>query len=137
MPDPKPWLYFGLELRVVGDDHARKRPIVIDAERPCTYRPDWQWDLMASLGFVGGPIYCASKSSIAPGDEAHVVIIPAAPQSLLIWALLNVGDELRMHEGSRVVGHATVLMSGRTLLPVPDADERRFHAWANATKSDP
>ena len=71
------------------------------------------------------------------GSSARAVIMPLADAHMAEWRLLDQGDKLRMFEGPRVCGHATVRWAANTTLPVPLTDQARFRAWANSSDDRP
>jgi hypothetical protein len=86
---------------------------------------------------TGAPVLCSSASALAPGGSARVVVIPLTDAHMTAWCLLNQGDQLRMFEGPRICGNATVQWTQRTTVPVPAADQARFLGWANSSDDQP
>jgi hypothetical protein len=92
---------------------------------------------MTGQGQAGAPVLCSSASQVAPGAAARIVIIPLAGHSLPLWRKVHDGDELRMFEGPRICGHATVLWTASTQRPLPAADQARFQAWVTSGQQRP
>jgi hypothetical protein len=90
-----------------------------NGDTPLGYRPNWGLPGMTGTGQTGAPVLCSSASVLAPGGSAHAVIIPLTGAHLVQWRLLGQGDKLRMFEGPRVCGHATVRWAENTVRPVP------------------
>jgi hypothetical protein len=132
----EPWLAIGLDLTLVPTaEGGRSIPVFLDT--PFGYRPNWGLPGMTGTDQTGAPVLCSSASPLAPGHSARVVVIPFPNETMVQWRLLEQGDRLRMFEGSRVSGHATVRWVDNTSLPVPGTDEARFRAWATSTDDRP
>ncbi len=85
---------------------------------------------MAHPDLVGAVVWCFEKSMIYPGDQTRAVITPGTSEfRLSLWRSVNVGDELAMHEGLRVCGHARVRWTRETAFPFSAADEDSFREW--------
>lgn len=124
-----PWLALGLDLRLTTTAKGgRQTPVLLD--EPFRYRPNWGLPGMTGRDQTGGPVLCSSARQIAPGGTARIVIIPLADESLPLWRQVREGDELRLFEGPRICGLATVIWTAPTRRPVPAADEARFRSWA-------
>ncbi len=84
------------------EDGGRQGPILR------RLRPDWNlgrmWKGFPAL--CGGSIWLEGVDSLAPGHEGLVLIQPLLPEH---WVHVRIGSVLPMHEGARVIGHATVL----------------------------
>ena len=131
MSDDDPWLALGIELRLrTTPEGGRSRPIGIDPEYPrLQYRPNWGLPGMTGAEQVGAPVLCFGHYPVRPGDRTRAVIIPLVDLSLEHWRTVAVADELRMFEGPRVCGLATVEWIAPSTRPVPAEDARRFCAW--------
>jgi hypothetical protein len=57
-------------------------------------------------GHNDGAVFFEGADQVDPGAEAIARILPGVPE---YWADLRVGAQIRLHEGSRVVGFATIL----------------------------
>jgi hypothetical protein len=99
---------------------------------PLRYRPNWGLPSMTGMEQAGAPVLCSSASQIAPGGQARVVIIPLSDHALPLWRQVRVGDELRMFEGTRICGHATVLWATPTRRPLPAGDRARLRDWVSS-----
>ncbi len=132
----EPWLAVGLDLTLVPTgEGGRSTPLRVDT--PLRYRPNWGLPGMTGTDQTGAPVLCSSASLLAPGEGARAVIIPLSDAHLVNWRLLDPGDTLRMFEGARICGHATVRWTENTSRPVPVSDEARFRAWANSSDDRP
>jgi hypothetical protein len=131
-----PWLALGLELRLVTTaDGGRQTPVLL--AEPLRYRPNWGLPGMTGAEQAGAPVLCSSASQIAPGGQALVVIIPLSDHALPRWRQVRDGDELRMFEGARICGHATVLWAAPTRRPLPAGDRKRFRDWVSSWRERP
>lgn len=92
---------FRVRLRLLAEG-GRRRPIVSD------YRPDWNvgntW--LGAPTINGGPVFLEDRTELAPGAEGLARIAPLVPE---LWGRVAPGSVITMHEGSHVVGYATVL----------------------------
>ncbi len=81
---------------------GRRGPVLND------YRPNWNigatWDGRPIL--TDARVFLEDREALQPGDECTVRLEPLFPES---WENVRVGSTLAMHEGSRVLGHATIL----------------------------
>ena len=88
--------------KTTPDEGGNDRPVISG------YRPDWNLGqheaFSPTLG--GGAVRLLSAESIAPGESAEIEIVPWFVEG---WWNVRVGTVLPMHEGARVLGHATVL----------------------------
>ena len=81
---------------------GRATPITND------YRPHWD----AGAKWNGEPVLSDARviledrEELQPGEECVVRLEPLFPE---FWVQVRVGATLTMHEGQRVLGHATVL----------------------------
>ena len=77
------------------------------AENSFRYRPNWGLPGRSAGEQTAGPVFGFSSHDIAPGADVRAVLvglfIDQAP-----WASVRVGDVLRMYEGLKVCGLATV-----------------------------
>jgi hypothetical protein len=130
--DSIPWLALGIDLRLTTtEEGGRRTPIGMDADYTrFAYRPNWGLPGMTGREQVGAPVVCFGKFPLHPGDRTRAAIVPLVDLSLDLWHALSVGDELRMFEGSRICGHASVGWITATIRPLPDEDEQRFCSWA-------
>jgi hypothetical protein len=131
-----PWLAIGLDLTLVPTaEGGRSAPVRFDT--PLGYRPNWGLPGMTGTGQTGAPVLCCSATVLTPGGNARAVIIPLADAHLVEWRLLGQGDKLRMFQGPRVCGHATVRWAENTHRPVPPSDQARFRAWTQSSDDLP
>ena len=134
--DSEPWLAIGLDLTLVSTGQGgRSTPIRFTA--PLGYRPNWGLPGMTGTTQTGAPVLCSSASELAPGGTARAVIIPLTGTHLTEWRLPDPGDTLRMFEGPRICGHATVRWAATTHRPLPSADQARFCAWTTSGDDRP
>ena len=132
----EPWLAIGLDLTLAPTAAGgRQTPLLLT--EPFRYRPNWGLPGMTDTEQTGAPVLGSSASPLTPGDSARVVVIPLTDAHMTEWRLLSRGDQLRMFEGARICGHATVQWTENTTLPVPAADQARFLAWANSSDDHP
>jgi Domain of unknown function (DUF5063) len=95
-------LVYKARLRLLKtEEGGRQRPI------QSGYRPDWDlgttW--LGQPSMTGGKVTLEGVQELAPGDEADVLLTPRAEEG---WCGAELGAEISMHEGSRVVGYATL-----------------------------
>jgi hypothetical protein len=132
----EPWLAIGLDLQLsTTSEGGRQTPVLF--KEPLRYRPNWGLPAMTGQDQAGAPVLCSSASQVAPGAAARIVVIPLASHSLPLWRQVHDGDELRMFEGPRICGHATVLWTASTQRPLPAADQARFQAWVTSGQQRP
>jgi hypothetical protein len=132
----EPWLAIGLDLTLVPTaEGSRSSPVHLD--RPLGYRPNWGLPGMTGADQAGAPVLCSSASLLVPGGSARIVVIPLADALMVEWQLLDQGDKLRMYEGPRVCGDATVRWVENTSRPVPAIDDARFRTWASSSDDRP
>jgi len=84
-------------------DGGRKGPIASD------YRPSWKLGDLTPDGeplFHDALVVLVGRDALAPGETGEVRLFPLIPES---WFRLQPGDVIDMHEGSRLVGRATIL----------------------------
>jgi hypothetical protein len=125
-----PWLALGLDLRLLtSGEGGRRSSLLLDA--PFRYRANWGLAGMPDLEQVGAPVFCSSVATLPPGGRARVVIVPMVDQSLRLWRGVRAGDAIRLFEGARVCGLATVVWVADTWRPVPARDEARFCDWVS------
>jgi hypothetical protein len=84
---------------------------------------------------TGAPVLCFGTFPVELGSITRAVLVPAFPEMLPQWERVAVGDELRMYEGSRICGRATVWWIDRTTQRIADDDRARFCAWASSSDS--
>lgn len=92
-----------VQLRLVPTELGGRKGAIFN-----DYRPDWdlknRWHGEPTLN--GGRVLLDSLPELAPGAEGPATIEPLAEE---FWGAIEVGAVLPMHEGSRIVGHATVV----------------------------
>jgi hypothetical protein len=129
-------LAIGLDLTLVPTAQGgRSAPVRFDT--PLGYRPNWELPGRTGTDQSGAPILFSSARLLAPGDSARAVAVPLTDAHMAEWRLLSRGDKLRMFEGPRVCGYATVRWAENTSLPVPVTDQARFRAWTNSSDDRP
>ncbi len=74
---------------------------------------------------------------VSTAEGGRAVIIPLTDAHMMEWRLLGRGDKLRMFEGPRLCGYATVRWAENTSLPVPVTDQARFRASAGSSDDLP
>jgi hypothetical protein len=134
--DSQAWLAIGLDLTLVPAEGGG-RQTTLSLSEPFSYRPNWGLPGMTGPEQTGAPVLCSSAITLEPGGSARVVVIPRTDTHLTEWRLLGQGDDLRMFEGPRVCGHATVRWTQNTSRPPPVLDEARFRAWAKSGGDGP
>lgn len=105
-PNHSPLLELRTQFQLLPTEQGgRRRPIVSG------YRPDWDlgntW--LGEPTINGGQVLLLGVDELRPGDACEVRIEPLAPE---FWCAVRVGSVIATREGSRVVGHATVLAVG-------------------------
>lgn len=90
------------------------------------YRPNWGLPGWPDGDQTAAPVLGFSTSNIRPGDTTEAVIIPLFADHVPQWWDVAPGDVLRMYEGSRICGIATVLWADRTTLALSDAEAERL-----------
>lgn len=81
------------------------------------YRPSWNIGNRTERGTAelnDARITVEDAESLLPGQTGLVRLHPLVPQS---WQAVRVNDQLVMHEGSRVLGHAVVVRVKPPALP--------------------
>jgi hypothetical protein len=74
----------------------------------------------------GAPVLAFSRSEVVPGHTVHAVIVPLAADKVPDWFKLAPGDLLRLYEGPRICGHATVTWVEASTWPMPSEAQDRF-----------
>lgn len=118
------------------EEGGRTKPVGTARYVKYSYRPNWRLPGMTD-GQVGAFVLHLAATPLAPGETARAVIVPLAPVSMPLWEQVQVGDELRMFEGGRLCGIATVSWRTTTERPPHQQDEERFVAWAEGAADDP
>ncbi|TYL51046.1 hypothetical protein [Agromyces mariniharenae] len=90
------------------------------------YRPNWGLPGWPDGDQTGAPVLGFSTSNIRPGDTTDAIIIPLFADNVPQWWDVAPDDVLRMYEGSRVCGVATVLWVDRTTLKLSEAEAERL-----------
>ncbi|MBT2499391.1 hypothetical protein J7E25_09790 [Agromyces sp. ISL-38] len=90
------------------------------------YRPNWGLPGWPDGDQTAGPVLGFSKSNISQGDTTEAVIIPLFAEQVPQWWEVGPGDAVRMYEGSRICGVATILWVDRTALTLTDAEAERL-----------
>ena len=85
-----------------------------DSDARMKYRPNWGLPGWEDGRQSGAPVLGFAASDIQPGDTTNAVIVPLFAESEPAWWSVSSGDVLRMYEGSRIVGIATVLWTDRS-----------------------
>lgn len=135
--DKRGWLAFGITLHLLpAEESGRRRPVGTHPYVRFSYRPMWQLPGMTAEWTDAFVLHLAN-TPLALGETARAVIVPAAPRSLPMWQAVKVGDELRMFEGARLCGVATVAWRAPTGRPPPAGDEQRFIAWTEGAAGEP
>jgi hypothetical protein len=96
-------LSFLARLRLLATaEGGRRTPILSD------YRPSWDlgntWQGRPTVN--DGKVFLQDVDELAPGAEGLVRIEPMEPE---LWGRIEAGAVIAMQEGSKVVGHATIL----------------------------
>jgi hypothetical protein len=98
------WLQVRLRLLSTAEG-GKTKPIYSD------YRPHWN----TGATWTGAPVLSDARvmledrDALHPGEECIARLEPLFPE---FWDQVRVGAALTMHEGSRELGHATVLAVG-------------------------
>ncbi|MFK0072210.1 hypothetical protein [Arthrobacter woluwensis] len=90
------------------------------------YRPNWGLPGWAVGEQAGAPVLAFSRSEVVPGHTVHAVIVPLAADKVPDWFKLAPGDLLRLYEGPRICGHATVTWVEASTWPMPSEAQDRF-----------
>lgn len=119
----------GIELFLVATDDGGRRTGLLGGHGPehrLTYRPNWGLPGWADGAQTGAPVLAFDRVDMQPGETVHAVIVPMLPSHVPAWSHIAPGDALRMYEGSRVCGRATVRWIEPTTWPVSDVDQERL-----------
>lgn len=122
-----------LDLRVLPTTEGGRRTSLLggsDPEQRFTYRPNWGFPGWADGEQTAGPVFGFSEGDIAPGSEVRAVIVGLFPEHAP-WADLTEGSVLRMYEGSRVCGIASVVWVRPTTWRPDATEEDIFRDWLN------
>lgn len=129
----------GVELRLLTTaEGGRSKAIgVADDYEDFDYRPNWGLPWMSHAEQTGAPVLCFESFPVQLAVTVRAVLVPLYPQMLPEWKRVAVGDELRMYEGARVCGIATVEWIAPTDNRVSEDDRARFCAWARRDGAAP
>ena len=107
---------------------GRQRPLLggSSIETRMQYRPNWGRPGWPDGDQTAGPVLGFTKSGISPGETTEAVIIPMFADHVPQWWDVGPGDVLRMYEGSRICGIATILWADRTALRLTDLEAERL-----------
>ena len=128
------WLALGIMLRfLTTEEGGRSTPLGLPGSEYARfqYRPNWGLPGMTGTDQVGAFVLWLGQFPVRLGQTVRAAIVPLAPGSLPLWQAVHRGDELRMFEGARVCGLATVEWVRPTRRPVPDEDQDMFVAWVD------
>jgi hypothetical protein len=131
------WLAFGLTLRLfTTEEGGRSRPIGHpDSEYvKFQYMPNWALPGMKGKEQIGAGVLWLGTYPVEPGETVRAVVVPLTSKSIPRWRVVAPGDELRLFEGKKVCGLATVEWVRSTGRPVPESDQDRFVAWAQGAE---
>ena len=92
------------------------------------YRPNWGLPDWSPGEQSGAPVLGFTSTDIHPGDSTLAVIVPLFAESVAEWWNVRTGQELRMYEGKRLCGRATVLWTDRTEAIRDVAEQERLLA---------
>lgn len=130
--EPLRTLVLGINLHLVSTaDGGRRTALAGGCELGdrFTYRPNWGLPGWADGEQTGAPVLGFSRSGIQPGDDARAVIVPMYPAEVPAWHDVEVGEALRMYEGSRICGRAVVVWTEPATWRMPKDDEARLVRW--------
>lgn len=130
--DPFVTLAFGVDLHLVSTaEGGRHTPLLGGTEKQnrFNYRPNWGLPGWTDGEQTAGPVFGFSTIDINPGDDTAAIFVAVFRDNVPEWELVEVGDVLRMYEGSRICGVATVRWIELTTWPATEADESRFTSW--------
>lgn len=108
---------FGIRLTLTSTGEGGRRTPLPGGSEPSarfSYRPNWGLPGWRDGQQSGAPVLGFATSDIAPGDTTAAVIIAPFVDATPEWRSIVPGDVLRMYEGSRVCGTATVLWTDQT-----------------------
>lgn len=134
------WIALGITLRLLTTaEGGRTKDVGVPGSvyERFRYRPNWGLPGMSGTDQVGAFVLWLSPFPLGRGHTAGAAIVPLDPGSLPLWKQVHVGDELRMFEGPRVCGRATVDKVWVTAVPLPEADSGRFIEWVDASDGGP
>jgi hypothetical protein len=137
---PQDWPAVGITLNLLTTAEGGRRTPLGSAGTDYVsfqYRPNWGLPGMKNAEQVGALVLCFGHFPVELGDTTRAVIVPFAPRSLDKWWRIEPGVELRMFEGARICGRATVEWITETGHPLSELDERKFLAWAQGQADDP
>ncbi|MFC6356743.1 hypothetical protein [Luethyella okanaganae] len=120
---------FGIRLAFTITESGGRRTPLLGGNAPdarMQYRPNWGLPGWPDNDQTAAPVLGFGTSNIHPGDTTEAVIIPIFADHVPQWWEVGPGDVLRMHEGSRICGIATVLWADRTTLTLSDTEAERL-----------
>lgn len=127
--EPVETVALGVDLFLVATDDGGRRTALLGghgAEHRLTYRPNWGLPDWADGAQTGAPVLAFDRVDVRPGETVRAVIVAMFPSHVPEWAQVVPGDGLRMYEGSRVCGRATVRWIELTTWPVSEVDQQRL-----------
>jgi hypothetical protein len=125
-------LAIGVDLQLVPTaDGGRQNPLRggCAAENRFKYRPNWGLPGWAEGEQTAAPVLGFSRIDIHPGEAVRAVLVPLFPEHVPAWRDVGPADELRMYEGARICGRATVVWVEPATWFMPDDQQERFTQW--------
>ncbi|WP_157537087.1 hypothetical protein [Nocardioides sp. Root190] len=130
--EPLSTLAIGIDLDFVSTaEGGRTTPLLggADPENRFTYRPNWGLPGWPDGDQTGAPVLGFAKADVEPGESTRAVIVPMFFEQVPAWLDVQPGDVLRMYEGSRICGRATVRWIEQATWRMPEAEQERFARW--------
>jgi hypothetical protein len=122
---PQEWPAVGITLNLLTTaEGGRRKPMGAPEVTTSAFNtgPNWGLPGMKNAEQVGALVLCLGHFPVELGDTTRAVILPFAPRSLDEWRRIEPGVELRMFEGARICGRATVEWITETCLPLSEVD---------------
>lgn len=130
--EPFATLAFGVDLHLVAtEEGGRATPLLGGTadEYQFNYRPNWGLPGWANGEQTAGPVFGFSQTDIHPGEDTSAILVALFPEHVPAWHDVQVGDTLRMYEGSRICGHAEVRWIEPATWPSTDREKLAYVQW--------
>jgi len=130
--DPVSTLAIGLNLHMVPAAEGGRQSPILNGEGPGSrfgYKPNWGLPGWDDGQQTAAPVLGFSRPSVYPGDDVRAIIVPLFIANVPEWRDVQLGQVLRMYEGSRICGLGTMMSIQSVIWPMPLGDQERIAGW--------
>lgn len=132
--DPVRTFAFGVDLQLARtDEGGRLTALPGGFDDPhFQYRPNWGLPGWEAGEQTAGPIFGFTHTDLSLGSTTRAVLVALFPDHVAGWAQVVEGDVLRMYEGSKVCGFASVRWAKQATWPATDVEVAAYRSWLAA-----